>query len=71
MAIIKVEATKRGPVKEVMTVVDENDVDINDEDDVTEQWWVATCTCGVSGTERGNFEDTVQYALTHVKGAHE
>jgi hypothetical protein len=65
MAIIKVEATKRGPVKEVMTVVDEND------DTDMEPWWVATCTCGVSGTDRGHFEDTVQYALTHVEGAHE
>ena len=36
-----------------------------------EPWWVATCTCGASGSDRGNFEDTVQYALVHVEGAHE
>ena len=45
-------------------VVDENEGNF-------EPWWVATCTCGVSGTDRGNFEDTVEYAMIHVKGAHE
>lgn len=66
MAIIKVEANKRGPVKEVMTVVN-----INEGNEDAEPWWVATCACGVSGTDRGNFGDTVQYAMTHVEGAHE
>jgi hypothetical protein len=36
-----------------------------------EPWWFATCTCGASGTDRGNFEDTVQWALDHAEGAHE
>jgi hypothetical protein len=49
-----------------MIVKDENG---NSED--TEPWWVATCTCGRSGTDRGHFEDTVQYAMIHVEGAHE
>ena len=66
MAIIKVEATKRGPVKEVMTVTDENEGNGD-----REPYWVATCVCGVSGSDRGHFEDTVQYAMIHVEGAHE
>jgi hypothetical protein len=66
MAIIKVEAIKRGPVKEVMTVVD-----INEGNENAEPWWVATCTCGVSDTDRGQFEDTVQYAMLHVEVIHE
>lgn len=51
-----------------MTMVDEN---VDPDHGHEEPWWVATCTCGVSGTDRGHFEDTVQYALTHVEGAHE
>lgn len=45
--------------------------DINEGKEDAEPWWVARCTCGVSGTDRGNFEDTVQYAMIHVEGAHE
>jgi hypothetical protein len=33
--------------------------------------WYAKCTCGVSGTARGRFQDTVEWALIHVEGAHE
>jgi hypothetical protein len=51
-----------------MTVADQN-ASIDNED--VEPRWVATCTCGVSGSDRGNFEDTTQWALVHVEGAHE
>ena len=53
-----------------MTVEDQNTLAALDDTDV-EPWWVATCTCGVQGSDRGNFEDTMQWALTHVEGAHE
>jgi hypothetical protein len=53
-----------------MTVEDQTAVAAIDDEDV-EPWWVATCTCGVSGADRGNFEDTTQWALIHVEGAHE
>jgi hypothetical protein len=47
------------------------DVNADDETGDSEPWWVATCTCGTSGSDRGNFEDTTQWALVHVEGAHE
>jgi hypothetical protein len=53
-------------------VVDINAEILTDEDaEMPDPWWVASCTCGVQGTDRGNFEDTTQWALTHVEGAHE
>ena len=52
-----------------MTVEDQN-AGMADWDGV-EPWYVATCTCGTQGTDRGNFEDTMQYAVVHVEGAHE
>jgi len=55
-----------------MTVTDQNADDETGEDaEMPNPWWVATCTCGVSGSNRGNFEDTTQWALVHVEGAHE
>jgi hypothetical protein len=67
MAIIKIEASRRGLVKEFMTLMN-----INEDNEDAEPWWVATCTCGIPPvTDRGNFENTVIYALVHVEGAHE
>jgi hypothetical protein len=53
-----------------MTVEDQNALAALDNADV-DPWWIATCTCGVQDSDRGNFEDTTQWALVHVEGAHE
>jgi hypothetical protein len=70
MATIKIHP--EGKSGHVMIVADQNAEVLTDEDaEMPDPWWVATCTCGVSGTDRGHFEDTTQWALVHVEGAHE
>jgi hypothetical protein len=59
-----------GPSAHRMTVGDRISLATLDNEDV-DPWWVATCTCGMSGTDRGHFGDTTQWALVHVEGAHE
>lgn len=63
-----IEIVPNGTNMNKMIVTDQN---VDPDHGHEEPWWVATCTCGVSDTDRGNFKDTVQYALTHVEGAHE